>query len=49
MRGQAGNLTQLVSVFNVDGKSGAELVLEAQEPPARRLPLFSRKRALLQA
>ncbi|MBP0597959.1 MCP four helix bundle domain-containing protein [Herbaspirillum sp. LeCh32-8] len=49
MRGQAGNLTQLVSVFNVDGKSGGELVLEAQEKPARRLPLFSRKRALLQA
>ncbi|KAF1048001.1 MAG: Methyl-accepting chemotaxis protein II [Herbaspirillum frisingense] len=49
MRGQAGNLTQLVSVFHVEG-SGGEPGPEAESPPGRgRLPLFSRRRALAQA
>ncbi|NUU04098.1 methyl-accepting chemotaxis protein [Herbaspirillum robiniae] len=50
MRGQAGNLSQLVSVFNVEG-SGASLVVELEEATVarRRLPLLSRKRGLVQA
>ncbi|OWY28651.1 methyl-accepting chemotaxis protein [Herbaspirillum robiniae] len=50
MRGQAGNLSQLVSVFNVEG-GGASLVVELEETTAarRRLPLLSRKRGLVQA
>ncbi|MBB5391025.1 MULTISPECIES: methyl-accepting chemotaxis protein [unclassified Herbaspirillum] len=50
MRGQAGNLTQLVSVFQVDGSGESGLPeVEAAAVSGRRLPLLGRKRALLQA
>ncbi|MGB9981695.1 MULTISPECIES: methyl-accepting chemotaxis protein [unclassified Herbaspirillum] len=53
MRGQAGELTELVSVFRVEGQAGGPPAGESDEPGAvaggRRLALFSRRRPLLAA
>ena len=53
MRGQAGELTELVSVFRVEGQAGGTPAGESDEPGAvaggRRLALFSRRRPLLAA